>query len=74
MRTNIVLDNTLVTQALALTGAKSKKEVVDLALHQLVESYKLKGLQKQFFIESYFDSPICLKDFTPLTREEIYQR
>ncbi|MEE9355673.1 MAG: type II toxin-antitoxin system VapB family antitoxin [Methylococcaceae bacterium] len=74
MRTNIVLDDTLVTQALALTGARSKKDVVDLALHQLVDSYKSKGLQKQFFTESYFDKPIRLKDFTPLSRDDIYER
>jgi Arc/MetJ family transcription regulator len=32
MRTNIVLDDTLVIQAIALTGVNSKKEVIDLAL------------------------------------------
>jgi len=36
MRTNIVLDDALVTQALALTGVSSKKEVVNLALSKLV--------------------------------------
>ena len=43
MRTNIVLDDTLMAQALALTGASSKREVVNLALHKLVDSYREKN-------------------------------
>jgi hypothetical protein len=74
MRTNIVLDDALVVQALNLTGATSKKEVVNLALRELVNSYKAKGLQKQLFIESYIDQPIILEEFTPLNREDIYER
>lgn len=74
MRTNIVLDDALVTQALALTGASSKKEVVNLALAQLVEGYRLKGLQKQSFIDFYVNQPIRLEGFTPLNRDDIYER
>ena len=74
MRTNIVLDDELVTQALTLTGAGSKKEVVNLALRQLVESYKVKRLHKQHFIESYIDHPISLEEFSPLERDDIYDR
>ena len=74
MRTNIVLDDALVAQAITLTGAGSKKEVVNLALRQLVESYKVKNLHKQHFIESYIDHPISLKDFTPLERDRIHDR
>jgi Arc/MetJ family transcription regulator len=36
MRTNIVLDDRLVADAMRLTGAKSKREVVELALRQIV--------------------------------------
>lgn len=36
MRTNIVLDDDLVAEAQRLTGARTKREVVDLALRQLV--------------------------------------
>jgi len=36
-RTNIELDDELVTRALRLTGARSKREVVDIALRRLVE-------------------------------------
>ena len=36
MRTNIVIDNELMTQALAVTGAKTKREVVELGLRTLV--------------------------------------
>jgi len=35
-RTNIVLDERLVEQAMKLTGAKTKRQVVDLALRKLV--------------------------------------
>jgi len=73
MRTNIVLDDTLVAQALALTGVSTKKEVVNLALCELVGSYKARGLQKQLFIESYIDNPVILEEFTPLKRGDIYE-
>ncbi|RMG85730.1 MAG: type II toxin-antitoxin system VapB family antitoxin [Candidatus Dadabacteria bacterium] len=36
MRTNIVLDDDLVREAMRLTGARTKREVVDLALRRLV--------------------------------------
>lgn len=36
MRTNIVLDETLVTEAIRVSGARTKREVVDLALRELV--------------------------------------
>jgi Arc/MetJ family transcription regulator len=40
-RTNIELDDRLVEQAMALTGARTKKEVVDIALRRLVEKGSL---------------------------------
>ena len=44
MRTNIVLDEELVQEALEITGARTKKEVVHLALQELVRSRKRKNL------------------------------
>ena len=44
MRTTIVLDDDLVQEALALTAARSKREVVELALQELVRSRKKKNL------------------------------
>jgi Arc/MetJ family transcription regulator len=35
-RTNIVLDEALVRKAMRVSGAKTKREVVDLALRELV--------------------------------------
>lgn len=35
-RTNIVLDDKLVKRAMKVTGAKTKREVVDIALRRLV--------------------------------------
>ncbi len=40
-RTNIELDDQLVEQAMALTGARTKREVVDIALRRLVEKGSL---------------------------------
>lgn len=44
MRTNIVLDDALVEEALALTDAKSKRQVVHMALEELVHRRKKKDL------------------------------
>lgn len=44
MRTNIVLDDDLVEEALQVTGVRTKKEVVQLALEELVRSRKKKNL------------------------------
>ncbi|MEK7314374.1 MAG: type II toxin-antitoxin system VapB family antitoxin [Deltaproteobacteria bacterium] len=45
-RTNIVLDDRLVKEALNLTHLKTKKEVVNYALEELVRKIKRKGLLK----------------------------
>jgi Arc/MetJ family transcription regulator len=37
MRTNIVIDDMLMAEALELTGAKTKKEAVELGLRALVQ-------------------------------------
>ncbi|WP_025323051.1 type II toxin-antitoxin system VapB family antitoxin [Deferrisoma camini] len=36
MRTNIVIDDALIREAMRLTGSRTKREVVDLALRRLV--------------------------------------
>ncbi len=36
-RTNIVLDDALVRKAMKLTGAKTKRQLVDIALRKLIE-------------------------------------
>lgn len=40
-RTSIVLDTELVEKAMRLTGARTKREVVDIALRRLVEKGEL---------------------------------
>ncbi len=40
MRTNINLDNDLVNEAFKFTGAKTKKELIHIALKELVENRK----------------------------------
>ena len=44
MRTNIVLDDDLVQQAFALTGIRTKRELVHLALSELVRQRRKKDL------------------------------
>ena len=44
MRTNIVLDDNLVEEAFALTGARTKRELVRLALEELIRTRKKKSL------------------------------
>jgi Arc/MetJ family transcription regulator len=40
MRTNIVLDDALVEEAMILSGAKTKKELVSRALHEFITTRK----------------------------------
>ena len=44
MRTNIVLNDLLVEEAMKLTNIKTKKELVNTALKELVENCKRKNL------------------------------
>jgi len=48
MRTNIVLDDSLVKEALKLSRAKTKKEVVNQALKEFVENRKRLNLMDLF--------------------------
>jgi len=57
MRTNINLDDDLVREAFKYTGAKTKKELVHIALKELVETHKRLNLLdlagKIRFVEDY---------------------
>ena len=44
MRTNIVLDDKLVKEAIKLSGAKTKKELIHLALKEFVENKRRQNL------------------------------
>jgi len=44
MRTNIVLDERLVEEAFAVTGVRTKKELVHLALTELVRARRKKDM------------------------------
>jgi len=44
MRTNIVLDDKLVREAMKLAGVKTKREAVDIALRRFVHSGKQRRL------------------------------
>jgi Arc/MetJ family transcription regulator len=46
MRTNIVIDDDLINEAISLTGIRTKRELVNLALQELVDKRKKKDLFK----------------------------
>lgn len=46
MRTNIVIDDGLMKEALAATGAKTKREVVELGLKTLVRIHQQKRIRR----------------------------
>jgi Arc/MetJ family transcription regulator len=45
MRTNIVLNDKLITEAKKYTKVKTKKEIVELALQEFVDNHKRKDLR-----------------------------
>ncbi len=58
MRTNIVLDDDLVDEAMRFSHAKTKREVVDLALRELVSRNRqrqLKRLKGRQLIDDDYD-------------------
>ena len=48
MRTNIVLNEKLVNEAMRLSNAHTKKEVVDLALQSYVAQLKRRSMKQLF--------------------------
>ena len=46
MRTNIVLDDELVEEAFRHSNAKTKRELVDLALREFVANHKRKDVRE----------------------------
>lgn len=59
MRTNIDLDDGLVAEAMRLTGTRTKKEVVDRALRELVarnSQRALRGLVGRDLIDPTYDA------------------
>ena len=74
VRTNIILDDTLVKEAIRLTNVRSKREVVHLALQELVRLRREQQKPRQEFFSHYLQNPIELADFKPMSREDIYAR
>ncbi|MBZ4642919.1 type II toxin-antitoxin system VapB family antitoxin [Deferribacterales bacterium Es71-Z0220] len=46
MRTNIVIDDKLLEEAMKLTNIKTKKELVNTALKEFVENLKRKNIKE----------------------------
>lgn len=74
MRTSIVLDDQLVAEALQLSGRKTKKDVVNFALQELVKSLRKQPQRHNQFVNRYINTPIKLDHFTPMSRNDIYER
>jgi len=58
MRTNIVIDDTLIAKAMNYTGLRTKKEVVHFALEEIVrreERKKILDLQRKVHWEGNLD-------------------
>lgn len=67
MRTNIVLNDELLAEAMHLSRSKTKREVVDLALQELVARYrqrKLKRLKGRDLIDPDYDVRQVRKDMS----------
>ncbi len=47
MRTNIIIDDLLMNEALVLTGYKTKKEAVEAGLKLLITMKKQSGIRKK---------------------------
>jgi Arc/MetJ family transcription regulator len=46
MRTNIDIDDEVIAEVQRLTGARTKREAVDIALRELVASHERSGILK----------------------------
>lgn len=55
MRTNIVIDDTLMEDAIKLTGAKTKKEAVELDLPPIKKQEKIKAYKGKLKWEGDLD-------------------
>ena len=65
MRTNIVLDNKLVEEALKLSGLKTKKEVIHQALLEFVQNRNrrdLRDLQGKIVFDDAYDYKVLRED------------
>ena len=45
MRTNVLIDDVIIQEAMDLSNIKTKKDVIDHALRELVRTYKQKDLR-----------------------------
>lgn len=74
MRTNIVLDEALIKEAIRLTQARSRREAVHIALQELVRLRRAQQMPRQVFFNAYLQQPIQLPNFTPMSRDDLYAR
>ena len=55
MRTNVIIDDKLIAEALAATGAKTKREVVEMGLEALIgRKERIEALNKLWGIDLHW--------------------
>ncbi|HBS27057.1 MAG TPA: DUF2191 domain-containing protein [Gammaproteobacteria bacterium] len=74
MRTNIVLDDALVAEAMQLSVVKTKKELIHNALKALIILEKQQIKARQEFLDTYVKNPVELDTFQPMSRDEVNER
>lgn len=65
MRTNIVIDDKILEEAMQISKSKTKKEIVNLALSEYVKNHKLKcllDLQGKISFHDDYDHKAMRKD------------
>ena len=65
MRTNIVLDDKILEEAMQISKSKTKKDIVNLALSEYVKNHKLKcllDLQGKISFQDNYDYKVMRKD------------
>jgi Arc/MetJ family transcription regulator len=55
MRTNIVLDDKVMVEATKITGKRTKREVIDIALREFVQNHTRKNLSDLVGTIEFFD-------------------
>jgi Arc/MetJ family transcription regulator len=71
MRTTLAIDERLLNEVRALSGAKTKKEAVEIALEEFIKRKKAKKLLE---LEGKIELSFTLKDFLKNRRKDVPYR
>lgn len=71
MRTTLAIDERLLNEAKALSGAKTKKEAIEVALEEFIKRKKAKKLLE---LEGKMELSFTLKEFLKNRRKDVPYR